>query len=247
MKAPPSPAPRIDNLNREEMMEAIKEWFAANFEDPAQHTPYESAEGGYQWIWGGPYDAREEIESHFSDIPDDVLDEVVSELENEAVDWAPHERRIVPEPPEFDDDEPELSGYQALQARLDHLESLLVRVEPLSSLIGSNHPPEEIGIPPYAGEDKKEIENAIAVLRKPESDQIAESEKTEQAAEVLKTYGERFKDFCLRHGDKFFESFASQLGTRTADSMTIAFWMGVSGGLLAAYEAAKMFLAGIMY
>ena len=39
--------------------ELMIEWFNQNFEDPAERTPYESAEGGYQWIWGGPYDARE--------------------------------------------------------------------------------------------------------------------------------------------------------------------------------------------
>jgi len=33
----------------------MADWFLANFENPAECTPYESAEGGYQWIWGGPY------------------------------------------------------------------------------------------------------------------------------------------------------------------------------------------------
>ena len=32
-----------------------------NFEDPANETPYESSEGGYIYIWGGPYDALEQL------------------------------------------------------------------------------------------------------------------------------------------------------------------------------------------
>ena len=50
--------PSLEGLDREARIEAMVEWFGDNFEDPAQETPYESAEGGYIYIWGGPYDAR---------------------------------------------------------------------------------------------------------------------------------------------------------------------------------------------
>ena len=53
-----SEAPSLDDLTHDERVEAMKEWFWENFEDPANETPYESREGGYQWIWGGPFDAR---------------------------------------------------------------------------------------------------------------------------------------------------------------------------------------------
>ena len=49
-----SAPPSLDGLEREERVEAMVEWFLDNFEDPAEHTPHESAEGGYQYIWGGP-------------------------------------------------------------------------------------------------------------------------------------------------------------------------------------------------
>lgn len=69
---------------------AMKAWFRARFEDPAERTPYESAEGGYIWIWGGPYDAREELESEFGDIvPEDVILKLVKDLEYECHEWAP--------------------------------------------------------------------------------------------------------------------------------------------------------------
>ena len=44
--------------------EAMRKWFFEHFEDPAHRTPYESREGGYQWIWGGPYDARERLKDN---------------------------------------------------------------------------------------------------------------------------------------------------------------------------------------
>ncbi len=67
------------------------EWFLQNFEDPAESTPYESAEGGYQWIWGGPFEARDELYSKFGDIaPERLIEEVAEEVEREGItDWAP--------------------------------------------------------------------------------------------------------------------------------------------------------------
>ena len=48
-------------LSRSRKVEAMSKWFLDNYEDPAVRTPYESGEGGYQWIWGGPYEAHEEM------------------------------------------------------------------------------------------------------------------------------------------------------------------------------------------
>ncbi len=83
----------IDELraaDRETQLEVMDTWFRQKFEDPAERTPYESAEGGYIWIWGGPYDAREELENEFSRIiADDVIDELVKKLEQECWKWAP--------------------------------------------------------------------------------------------------------------------------------------------------------------
>jgi hypothetical protein len=74
-------------------------WFRQRFEDPAQRTPYNSEEGGYLWIHGGPYDAREELEQEFSEIvPAEVIEEVVDELETECDAWAP-----TPRPDDYDD------------------------------------------------------------------------------------------------------------------------------------------------
>jgi len=80
----------LRDADRETQLEVMEGWFRTRFEDPAERTPYESAEGGYIWIWGGPYDAREELESEFSDVvPEDVIDKLVDKLEGECLDWAP--------------------------------------------------------------------------------------------------------------------------------------------------------------
>ncbi|TWC20675.1 MULTISPECIES: PIN domain-containing protein [unclassified Pseudomonas] len=76
-------------LTREEQLSEVRAWFYSNYEDPAESCPYESREGGYQFIWGGPYDAREEIDREFSDIASQsIIDEVVSELEGQCFEWS---------------------------------------------------------------------------------------------------------------------------------------------------------------
>jgi hypothetical protein len=79
--------------DREAQLEEMESWFRERFEDPAERTPYESAEGGYIWIWGGPYDAEWELRNEFEDVvPEDVIMELVDTLEDECVEWAPTER-----------------------------------------------------------------------------------------------------------------------------------------------------------
>jgi hypothetical protein len=39
----------------------LEAWFLTRYDDPAGCGPYESAEGGYQYLAGGPYDCEEEL------------------------------------------------------------------------------------------------------------------------------------------------------------------------------------------
>ena len=78
----------------------METWFRGLYEDPAERTPYESAEGGYIWIWGRPYEAHEVLGDEFGDIVDqDLIDSLVSDLDSECWVWAPTER-----PGDYDDD-----------------------------------------------------------------------------------------------------------------------------------------------
>ncbi len=79
----------LKNVDSELQKDVMRHWFISNYENPAEHTPYESSEGGYTYIWGGPYNAREELGELFGGyVPEDVIYELVSELEAECVDWS---------------------------------------------------------------------------------------------------------------------------------------------------------------
>ncbi|MFC3322636.1 hypothetical protein [Mesorhizobium cantuariense] len=108
-------------LSRKRKVEAMVQWFHENYEDPAVRTPYESAEGGYQWIWGGPYDAREQIGDEFSDIADeDIVEAASAEVTSDGLfDWAPKVRREDYE----QDDEPDDGIYSIDEPLPDTLNS----------------------------------------------------------------------------------------------------------------------------
>jgi hypothetical protein len=105
---PASKFPDIKGKSEFEAIEAMVGWFNANFEDPAEATPYDSAEGGYQYIWGGPCDANEELEQAFYDALGKAFDEAtaakliraaVAEVEKDGYDWVPSQSRMQSEEP----------------------------------------------------------------------------------------------------------------------------------------------------
>ena len=80
----------LEGLDRQVQLEAMRDWFFENFEDPAIRTPYDSREGGYIWIWGGPHDALEELEAKFGDVvTSDVIDVLSNEINEDGCQWAP--------------------------------------------------------------------------------------------------------------------------------------------------------------
>lgn len=75
--------------DRENRIQQMVDWFFENFQDPANSLPYESAEGGYIWIDGGPYDASEQIGNHFSGEPQGLIDAAVERVQRDGIyDWA---------------------------------------------------------------------------------------------------------------------------------------------------------------
>ena len=117
----------MDEKEREAKLEEMREWFYANYEDPAQRTPYMTSEGGYIWIWGGPYDAREELEANFGhEVPEDLIDELVDELNGQCFEWAP-----TPKPEDYDNDfrdEPEegvVDFYGNFYKAIENVQTLL--------------------------------------------------------------------------------------------------------------------------
>ena len=100
----------LPGLDPTEQLDVMETWFRTLYEDPAERTPYESAEGGYIWIWGGPYEANEVLGDEFGEVVDqDLIDSLVSDLDSECGVWAPTER-----PGDYDDDFPvDIADYYA--------------------------------------------------------------------------------------------------------------------------------------
>lgn len=81
----------LKRLSRAKQIEFMVHWFNGLFWDPANDTPHDSGEGGYQYIWGGPYDAHEELGDQFGGVvSDEVIEAAVEEVQSDGIlDWAP--------------------------------------------------------------------------------------------------------------------------------------------------------------
>jgi hypothetical protein len=79
-------ASALRRAGQQTQLDVMREWFHANYEDPVENTPYESAEGGYIYIWGGPYEPFEELEAEFGGV---VHEKLIQELADElsAITW----------------------------------------------------------------------------------------------------------------------------------------------------------------
>lgn len=64
-------------------------WFFCRFEDPAQGVPHDSGEGGYQYVFGGPHSAVDEIGNAFSEMPQTHIDRALKIIHNYGWDWVP--------------------------------------------------------------------------------------------------------------------------------------------------------------
>ena len=79
----------LKTLTADSQIAELRKWFYENFQDPATECPYESAEGGYQYIYGGPYDAYEVLEAEFGEIiSKSVLQSVAEELAAICPEWS---------------------------------------------------------------------------------------------------------------------------------------------------------------
>ena len=94
---PPSPCPDIREMNHDDVVEAMVGWFFANFEDPAENTPWN--DGEYVFICGGPYEARDELEDAFGQVASDrAIAAAIDRIEEEGDMWVPSGSRMLPEP-----------------------------------------------------------------------------------------------------------------------------------------------------
>src|SRR6266568_5072301 len=89
----------LEAAEPEEQKEIMRHWFWYNYYYPVERTPYESREGGYIYIWGGPYDAEEVLYDEFGEyVPHDVIQELIDELEEQCIEWT-----SAPSPDDYDE------------------------------------------------------------------------------------------------------------------------------------------------
>lgn len=133
------------NASENDQIAAILNWFYARYCDPAHETPCMSSEGGYIWIHGGPYDAREEIEERFNGlVPDEVLEYAVEHTASTGTyDWAPTSLK-------YYDDSYDVSVY-AEDEPITGLEAQLDKMKDVLSLSGSANTKEIARNLVYAG------------------------------------------------------------------------------------------------
>ncbi len=121
-------ASELRRSGRETQLDVMRKWFHANYEDPVENTPYESAEGGYIYIWGGPYEPFEELEAEFGGVvPDKAIQELADELREITWDWTGH--------PEYEDVDDYF--FESIAQKPEHRKSFeesITNVEHLLSL-----------------------------------------------------------------------------------------------------------------
>ena len=82
---------QLRRASKETQLRYMTNWFWTYYEDPSASTPHESSEGGFQYIWGGPYDASDELFNEFHGvITESRILEAVNVLQSDGIyDWAP--------------------------------------------------------------------------------------------------------------------------------------------------------------
>ncbi|WP_370560999.1 hypothetical protein [Edwardsiella tarda] len=89
------PLKSLQYISKMDQLEVMRNWFFDNFEDPANSCPYESREGGYAYIYGGPYEASEELQSMFGEyVKFDYIQELVDELQEQCYEWSGNSNNI---------------------------------------------------------------------------------------------------------------------------------------------------------
>lgn len=238
-------------MRKAEKRELMVQWFHENFEDPAERTPYESAEGGYQWIWGGPFDAREELDSKFAGlVPESLIEEVVEEIERDGLtEWAP-----TPSRDDYDEVEPPVDPVSLdvfldqpnerygtpedhdarvrARAALDQLSEALEQPRPIG--IGHNRPP--------AGQEEPDeiiqLRPALAELR-------AEFAKPNPAIQLVKRWAEPLRNAliaCSKWTARKVDKAVDAAATIAGGSAAVALGTHYSEALRNAFEAVVKWL-----
>jgi hypothetical protein len=120
-------ASALKRKGREAQRDVMRRWFFENYEDPVESTPYED---GYVFIYGGPFDAHEELSKEFAGtVPDEVIEELADELSDISHEWTSTSREGF-----YDDFDIEVSADYLAVFRSSIMDILSLLAEPVESL-----------------------------------------------------------------------------------------------------------------
>ena len=171
--APLTAAPSLEGVDSEDRVDAMIAWFFENFENPAEETPYDGREGGYQYIWGGPHEASDYIYDHFPEATEEEHTEAINQIDADGPHWAPAGQRILPPDdaegppvPPLDERLEQLSAQ--LDTLTDHVSEMLALQQAHNIAgIGHNNPPPDEDVSPTLDDVLESITEVEAELAKP--------------------------------------------------------------------------------
>lgn len=235
-------------LTRDSMVKLLVQWFHHFYEDPANETPYNSREGGYLYIKGGPYFAEEELRDDFEGIvSEDAILAAVDEIQSDGLfDWAPspnHNTSVNFYEDALAEDNPQENGSFehfieiAASKRSDGVgseEEKTTRaavLEQISALkdelpkpashggIGHNNPPEEFEL---EGNELEDTTASIDAIEAELSSDYPSAEVVAKKASLLKQMVGWVAGKIDTTIDAFCNSFGTTLGTATAVAIPAA-------------------------
>ena len=220
------PAETVAAMEPDDQREFMHEWFQSHFVDPADETPHD-AEDGYIYVWGGPYDAADELTEAFGDIvPEPLLLEVIQQIEREGHEWAPSsfKQHLDRDPSDWEDidgkdDEPSRRA-QVLQA-INVAEAALAKLEPKPAThggMGHNKPPETVAVSlPLTTADFYQIKVEFAVIRMEIANPTPDQKQVEAAHRSLQSKAKTMVDWFA--ATEFGKSFNKTLGAAAAGAL----------------------------
>lgn len=237
-------------LNKQDKLELMEAWFRHRYEDPVHRTPHESSEGGYLYIYGGPYSARDELSEFEGLAPEAWIEEVVDTLEQEATDWtsAPDEGDYDAAPDQEGllqiGSEEELDLRSHLQARIEELERQLAGRPPIYGMKGHNNPPEAISDEEIS--DLDDLEETISELKSELGKSVPVVDNVVPQFEKATNLRDRLKAAALKKLDLATDEFAKSAGNELGKSLgKLAFWGPVLSALTGALSWLESWLRAI--
>jgi hypothetical protein len=118
---------------KNQQIAAMRRWFLDRYEDPANQTPWDGEDKEYVFIWGGPYDPNEEIQSRFSNVVKlKTMQILINELWRDVGDaWAPVEHEGV----DYDD----YISHLVVWDRNDPHRFLAQRIDEVFAVLGASN------------------------------------------------------------------------------------------------------------